>query len=185
MNAIQDPRPHSRTLRSGSDRGVTTTTDLPGTLGADYTRAIEYRPLASYAALSAVFAAALTAGLVSARGLPERIALQDVILGGIATHKLSRLVAKDKVSSFMRAPFTRFQEQSGHGEVEEEARGQGLRYAIGELLVCPYCVGQWVAGGLVVGYVFAPRVTRLVAGMFTVLAIADGAQLAYSAAEQR
>src|SRR3954462_5095163 len=112
----------------GRDHSVTTTTDLPGTLGADYTREIEHRPLAGYAALSAVFAGALTAGLVSARGLPERISLQDVVLGGIATHKLSRLVAKDKVSDFMRAPFTRFQEQSGHGEVEEAPRGRGLRY---------------------------------------------------------
>jgi hypothetical protein len=162
---------------------VTTTTDLPGALGADYTRGIEHRPLAGYAVLSTVFAAALTAGLVSARGLPERISLQDVILGGIATHKLSRLIAKDKVSGFMRAPFTRFQEHSGHGEVEEAARGQGLRYAIGELLVCPYCVGQWVAGGFVVGYVHAPRATRMIAAMSTMHAVSDALQLAYSAAE--
>ena len=69
--------------------------------------------------------------------------------------------------------------------MEEEARGRGLRYATGELLTCPYCLAQWVAGGFVIGYVHAPRVTRLLAGMWTAHAIADAVQLAYSAAEQR
>jgi uncharacterized protein DUF1360 len=109
----------------------------------------------------------------------------DLVLAGIATNKISRLLAKDKVAGFVRAPFTRFQERAGHGEVEEAPRGRGLRYAIGELLVCPYCLAQWVAGGFAVGYVYAPRTTRLLAGLWTIHAIADGAQLAYSAAEQR
>ena len=63
----------------------------------------------------------------------------DLLLVGIATHKLSRLLAKDKVTSFIRAPFTRYQEPSGQGEVEEEPYGHGLHLAVGELLVCPYC----------------------------------------------
>ena len=106
-------------------------------------------------------------------------------MAGVATHKLSRLITQDKITGALRAPFTRFQEKSGHGEVEEAARGRGLRYAIGELLVCPYCVAQWVAAAFTLGYVFAPRTTRLLAGMWTVHAIADAAQLAYSAAEDR
>lgn len=64
-------------------------------------------------------------------------------------------------------------------------RGRGLRYAIGELLVCPYCIAQWVAGASALGYVFAPRLTRLLAAMWTMHAIGDAAQLAYSAAEKR
>jgi hypothetical protein len=147
----------------------------------------EHRPLGSYAILSGAFGAALACTLLGLRAagreLPERPSLADVALAGVATHKLSRLIAKDKVSGFMRAPFTRFQEHSGHGEVEEAARGQGLRYAIGELLVCPYCVGQWVAGGFVVGYVHAPRATRMIAAMSTMHAVSDALQLAYSAAE--
>src|SRR4051794_34849416 len=168
---------------------TTDRTDLPRTLGADYAAEDEHRPLAGYTVLSGVFGAGLTGGLVAAhrsgRALPERIPVQDIVMAGIATHKLSRLITKDKVTGFARAPFTRFQEKAGHGEVEEAARGRGLRLAIGELLVCPYCVAQWVAGALTLGYIFAPRVTRLLAGMWTVLAIADGAQLAYSAAEAR
>jgi hypothetical protein len=164
-------------------------TDLPGALGAEYAADDEHRPLVGYAVLTGVFGAALTGGLVAAhrsgRELPERLDARDVLLAGIATHKLSRLITKDKITSALRAPFTRFQEKAGHGELEEAARGRGLRFAIGELLVCPYCIAQWVAGAFTLGYVFAPRVTRLLAAMWTAHAIADAAQLAYSAAEDR
>jgi uncharacterized protein DUF1360 len=164
-------------------------TDLPGTAGAEYARADEHRPLGGYAVLTSVFGTAFAGALIAAhrrgRPLPERISVQDVLLIGIATHKVSRLAAKDKVTSFLRAPFTRFQEKSGHGEVEEEPRGRGLRYATGELLVCPYCIGQWVAAGFVTGHVYAPRLTRLLAAMWAAHAVADAAQLAYAAAEQR
>jgi hypothetical protein len=164
-------------------------TDLPGSLGAEYAVRSEHRPLGAYAILSGGFGAAMTASLLTARlrgrPLPERPQLADVVLTGIATHKLSRLIAKDKVGAFLRAPFTRFQESAGHGEVEEEARGTGLRLAIGELLICPYCLAQWVAGGFTAGLLHAPRVTRLLAGMWAAYAIADAAQIAYSAAEER
>jgi uncharacterized protein DUF1360 len=163
-----------------------TATDLPGTVGEDYAQAAEHRPLGGYAALSAALTAAVTGGLLAARGrLPERVPVQDVVLAGVATHKLSRILAKDKVTSFLRAPFTEFQEPSGKGEIEEKPRGRGLRYATGELLVCPYCVAQWISAGFAVGYVHAPRLTRLFAGLYTMYAISDGLQLAYLAAEER
>jgi len=168
---------------------MATSTDLPGALGADYAQDDEHRPLAGYSALTTTFGLALGGALaatrLTGRELPERLSAGDLVIAGIATHKISRLLAKDKVTGFVRAPFTRFQERAGHGEVEEAPRGRGLRYAIGELLVCPYCLAQWVAGGFAVGYVYAPRTTRLLAGLWTIHAIADGAQLAYSAAERR
>ena len=161
-----------------------TATDLPGTAGEDYAEAAEHRPLAGYAVLSSALGAALAAGLIKAP-LPERIATKDIVLAGVATHKLSRLLAKDKVTSFIRAPFTEFQEPSGKGEIEEKPRGRGLRLATGELLVCPYCVAQWIAAGFAVGYVRAPRLTRLVASMYTMYAISDGLQFAYLAADEK
>ena len=115
----------------------------------------------------------------------ERVRITDVALLGVATYKLSRLVAKEKVTSFLRAPFTEFQESSGHGEVEEKPQGHGLRLAVGELLVCPYCLGLWVAGGFAAGMVVAPRSTRLVASVFATKAVSDFLQLAYKAAEER
>jgi hypothetical protein len=164
-------------------------TDLPGSAGDGYAPPDEYRPLGGYAVLSGVFGAGVGAALVAAkrsgRELPERFAASDIVLTGLATHKVSRLLTKDKVTAFVRAPFTEFQESSGHGEVEEKARGRGLRLALGELLVCPYCLAQWVAGAFMVGHVFAPRVTRLLTAMWSAHAAADAAQLAYSAAEKR
>ncbi|MEA2156469.1 MAG: hypothetical protein QOE11_2609 [Solirubrobacteraceae bacterium] len=149
----------------------------------------EHRPLGGYTALAGVFTAALAGGLVAAqRGggtLPEELSVKDVVLAGVATHKLSRLIAKDKATSFLRAPFTRYQESTGHGELAEAARGEGLRLAIGELLICPYCLAQWIAGAFAVGHVASPRLTRLLTAMWTAHAIADAAQLAYSAAEKR
>ena len=59
----------------------------------------------------------------SGRELPERVGLGDVVLVATATQKLSRLITRDRVTSFLRAPFTRYQEAAGHGEVEEAARG--------------------------------------------------------------
>lgn len=146
----------------------------------------EQRPLAAYAILTGAFFAALGGSLAAARASGREIdrpPALDLALHGLAIQKLSRLIAKDKVTSFMRAPFTRFQEASGQGEVEEIPRGDGLRYAIGELLVCPYCVAQWVAGGLAVGHLFAPRTTRFLSAMWAAQGVADGIQLAYSAGE--
>jgi Protein of unknown function (DUF1360) len=178
-------------VTSGSPVRMTTApTDLPGNLGAEYAAsADDQRPLAGYTVLTASFGVAMAGALLAARrsgrALPEQLGPQDVVMAGIATHKISRLIAKDKVTSFVRAPFTRFQEKAGHGELEEKVRGTGLRRAAGELLVCPYCLGQWISGGFAVGYVYAPRLTRLLAGMWTIHALADAAQLAYSAAEKR
>jgi hypothetical protein len=94
-------------------------------------------PLASYAALTALFNALVGAFLWRATRsgrLPERVAPGDVVLLGIATFKASRLLTKDKVTSVLRAPFVRFKEMGSGAEVNEEPRGQGLRRAIGELI---------------------------------------------------
>jgi hypothetical protein len=107
------------------------------------------------------------------------------VLLGAATAELSRVLAKDRVTSVLRAPFTRFKEDTGYGEVEEEARGSRFQRAIGELLICRYCVAQWVAAGMALGHAVAPRETRLVAGTFTVYGILNVLNPAYSAAQDR
>ena len=146
----------------------------------------EERPLAAYALLIAVFnagfAGAIAAAHTAGRKPPERIAAADLLLLGAATQKLSRLLSKDIVTSVLRAPFTEFGDYAGQGEVNESARGQGLQKAIGELVTCPFCVGQWVSAGFVSGFVAAPRLTRLVASVFATLSIADFLQLAYGRA---
>jgi hypothetical protein len=145
-------------------------------------------PLGGYAAASAAFNALFAAALVAAARsgrLPERVEAPDVMLIGVASHKLSRVVTKDKITSFARAPFTEYQAPGAPGEVEERARGRGLRRLIGELLVCPYCLSVWTSAGFHLGLVYAPRGTRLVASTFSALTIADFLHIAYKAAERK
>jgi hypothetical protein len=145
----------------------------------------EERPLATYAVLTGAFNAALAAALAAASRKPVSIGWGDLILLGTATHKLSRILSKDKVTSFLRAPFTEYQEPGAPGEVEEKPRGTGARLAVGELLVCPYCLAPWVAAGLVSGSALAPRATRLFASVFGAVTISDFLQVAYKASEER
>ncbi|HWE34767.1 MAG TPA: DUF1360 domain-containing protein [Solirubrobacteraceae bacterium] len=119
----------------------------------------------------------------SGRRLPERFGAGDLVVLSVATHKAARLVAKDRVTSPLRAPFTRFEHDDGPGEVAESPRGSGLRRAIGELVSCPYCLGVWIASGFIFGLIAAPRATRAIASMLTVVSGASVLQIAYKKAE--
>src|SRR6188474_2840488 len=55
----------------------------------------------------------------------------------------------------------------------------------GELLVCPYCLDLWVVAGFSLGLLFAPRLTRFLASVFSALTISDFLQIAYRAAEEK
>ncbi len=147
------------------------------------------RPLSGYVVVMAVFAvlvaAAGSVGALTGRKLPRRIAPYDLLLVTLGTHKLSRTLSKDAVTSPLRAPFTRYQDTGGPAEVMEEARhSSSLRHALGELLSCPFCLGMWVATGYMIGLMFAPRFTRIVGATFSALAGADFLQLAYARAQQ-
>ena len=141
-------------------------------------------PLTGYAALLAAYAGLFgTAVSVAAsrRGLPERIAAGDVLLFGVATHKIGRIVTRDWVTSPVRAPFTEYQASVGGGEVTERSRGEGLPRAIGDLLTCPWCIAPWVAGTLYTMFLVKPAAARLVAAAFSSVALSDVLQHAYSA----
>jgi Protein of unknown function (DUF1360) len=142
--------------------------------------------LGAYGMLTGGYAAALAAFVLARhRKLPEGISSKDLALIGIATHKTSRAIGKDKVTAPLRAPFTEHEGQAGPGELEESPRGSGLRHVIGELLVCPYCLDQWVATGYAVGLVTAPKATRFVAGIMATVAISDFLQIAYKVSESQ
>ena len=153
-----------------------------------YAEPQERPPFRTYAALAAVFNTGFAGALLTAKRsgrLPENISTRDVVLIGTASHKLSRLLAKDKITTFLRAPFTEYQGRAGPAEVEERSRGGEVRGAIGELLICPYCLGLWAAGAFHVGLLFAPRVTRVATSTLTALTLSDFLQIAYKAAEDR
>lgn len=153
-----------------------------------YAEPHERPPFRMYAGLAAAFNTAFAGALFAARRsgrLPERVSPEDLMLIGTASHKLSRLIAKDKVTTFVRAPFTEYQGRGGPAEVEERSRDGQIRGAIGEMLICPYCLGLWAAGAFHVGLIFAPRVTRVAASTLTALTVSDFLQIAYKAAENK
>jgi Protein of unknown function (DUF1360) len=149
----------------------------------------EPKPLGGYVILILVFNALLAslgvAWLRSRRRLPDRIPARDVALLSVGTFKLSRLIAKDKVTSAVRAPFTRYEGEAGPSEVSEQPRGSGLREAVGELLVCPYCVGQWVATVLLAAYLWQPRLTRTASSSLAIVTAADYLQQTWAAVDKR
>ncbi len=134
------------------------------------------KPLGGYAALVAVFTVGLAAAFAAAKESEEelpKLRWSDLLLFGIATHKLSRVATKDLVTSPFRAPFVKFKKFAGAGEVEEEARGEGLQEAVGDLITCPYCIAPWIASAMVFAAARAPRATRVIGGIFTIAAGSD------------
>lgn len=156
---------------------------------ADEYRGDASRPLGGYlvviGAYSSLLALAAVLAALTGRRLPENWRIQDLFTVALGTHKLSRTLSKDAVTSPLRAPFVRYSGTGGPAEVMEESRHTSeLRHSVGELLTCPFCLDVWVTTAFVIGLVFVPRFTRLVAGGFTALTGADFLHLAYAKAQQ-
>jgi hypothetical protein len=148
----------------------------------------EDRPLGGYLSLMSVYgtgtAAAAVAAKLLGRPAPNGLSPWEVVQLAVATHRLSRTIAKDPVTSPLRAPFTRYQGLSAPSELHEEVRGHGLQHSAGELLTCPMCLAQWVATAFCAGLVLAPVPTRLALATFTAVAGADFLQHVYVKAQQ-
>lgn len=133
------------------------------------------------------FAALTAAGYhgVARRRTPAVPTSGDVVLLGVATFKLSRLLTKAKVTEAVREPFVERAEPGADGEINAEpVRGAGVRTAVGELLTCPFCVSVWVAAGLVLLHAAEPRAARSVASTFAAVAVADVTQHLNAAAQR-
>ncbi len=148
------------------------------------------RPLPGYAVLMGLYGTGCGTLAALARRRSRDVGLTpirpvDVVLTALAVYRTARTLSKDAVTSPLRAPFTSYVEPAGPGEVTEAPRSGPVRHAVGELLSCPFCLSQWVATAAVGGYLLAPRATRWVVGGMAAVAVADGLQLAYGAAEQR
>jgi hypothetical protein len=146
------------------------------------------RPLGGYAVAMTAFAGLVgAAGVVAAlRGTSgRRISPYDLLLMTAGTHKLARLMSKDAITSPLRMPFTRYRDTGGPAEVMEDARERGqLRHVVGELVSCPFCLSVWVATGFSMGFLFAPRFTRIAASALTAVAGSDYLQLIYGYLQQ-
>lgn len=149
----------------------------------------EDAPLGSYATLvgtfNLIFALFLLAARAAGRPIPERIEARDILIFGAATHKLSWLLAREPITSPIRAPFTELKEVESPTKADEQPRGSGLRRSIGELLTCHFCLGQWVASLFAYGLVLFPATTRLVGAVFAMLTVSDHVHQAYKALMKR
>ena len=136
------------------------------------------RPVRSrdYATLSAGWGAALATLLLAARDKgDEPVHPIEIVPLGVATFALAKLVAKEKVDAWVREPFV---EERPNGE--RRPRGEGMRYAVGELLTCTRCVGTWSALGLVALRVTRPREARVVSAVLGATAVNDFAQAGFT-----
>jgi hypothetical protein len=145
--------------------------------------------LYSYSALlgvfSLIFALFLLLSRLTGRPIPERIGARDIALLGMAAHKMSMVGSQDAITSPLRAPVTEIQEKESPKKVVEKPRGEGLRRSIGELLVCKFCLGVWLASFLTYGLVLAPRLTRLISALFAVVTVSDYLHQSYKILTKR
>jgi len=104
----------------------------------------------------------------------------DLLLLGLSSFRIGRMIAFEGVAAPLREPFTTTKpDDSGAGQTVV-ATGQGVRFVLGELVSCPICIGTWTAAGLVYGLHLLPRPTRLVLAIMGTTGVAE---LCYSATE--
>jgi hypothetical protein len=142
---------------------------------------MERPPYEAYAAIMGVFAGGLAAAGAVARALdrdPQCHTALDFAVLSAASFKAARTLSHVEVTSFLRQPFVRGQAHSG--EEEEPVEG-GMEQAIGELVTCSRCAGTWVAAGLAVTQVLAPRFGRLLTWSLGAAAANDFLQAGFTA----
>jgi len=106
------------------------------------------RPL-DYALLEGAFLICFSSVVMLARRREGRDALAiapgELSVMAMAVFALADVLAKEKVSTWIREPFV--VESIDHRPGVPQ--GSGVRYAVGEMLTCTRCVGTWSALGLV------------------------------------
>jgi len=138
-------------------------------------------PYPAYAAIMAAFGGGLAVASALAKLLgrdPREDSALDLAVLGLATFKGARTIARDEVTSFLRAPFVEGEAHSGDEEPKETG---DLQQAIGELVTCSRCIGTWVAAGLATTQILAPRTGRLLTWTLAAAGTNDYLQAAFAA----
>ena len=145
----------------------------------------ERPPYESYAAIMGTLVGGLVVAGAVARALdrdPQCHTALDFAVLGAAAFKAAHTLSHDEVTSFVRQPFVRGDAHSGEGEEPVEG---GMEQAIGELVTCSRCVGTWVAAGLAVTQVIAPRFGRLLTWSLGAAAANDFLQAGFTALAEK
>ena len=140
-----------------------------------------------YAVVMGVFSGALAlhAGSAARRDRVSPETAFDACLLALATFAVADAIAHERIAHWIREPFVT-DTADDHGG---RAKGEGLRYVIGELLTCSRCVGSWSALGLAGLTVVSPAAGKAVVGVFAAAGANDLLQAAFktatSAADRR
>jgi uncharacterized protein DUF1360 len=129
-----------------------------------------------YGAINAVYAALFAGLLVVTRGRDadaERLVGAELLPLTAATFAISKIVAREKVGSWVRDPFV--DDPVGR----KRPRGGRLQRAMGELVTCSRCVGAWTALGLVGVRLAHPRTGRTVTAVFAAAGLNDFMQAGF------
>ena len=129
-----------------------------------------------YAKLNATYAILFAVVLAAAqhrRESDDHIAVRELVPLSAATFALSKVIAREKIGTWVREPFV---EQDENGR---RPRGSRLRAAVGELVTCTRCVGAWSALGVVGLRVVEPRTGRILANVLAASAANDWLQAGF------
>jgi hypothetical protein len=127
-----------------------------------------------YAALNLVWAT-LVGGMLAATREREAPPYAELPVLGLASFSLAKALSKEKVGVWARLPML---ERGPDGE--RRPKGRGLRFAVGELLTCPRCLGTWSSLGLMGLRIARPREGRIVTSILATAALNDVLQTGFS-----
>ena len=87
---------------------------------------------------------------------------QDILLNSLATYRLTRLVIQDEITAELRAK-----------AFEQIAKlPDPLATKLTFLLTCPWCVGIWAAGAILVLRKTSPELAEFITGLLAASAVA-------------
>lgn len=124
-----------------------------------------------------MFAGALAVHATAARrrGEPPAETALEVGQFALATFAIADAIAHERIAHWIRRPFVA-DTPDDHGG---RAKGEGMRYVIGELLSCSRCVGSWSALGLAALTVTSPTAGKAVVRVFAAAGANDFLQAAF------
>ncbi|MGW6782671.1 DUF1360 domain-containing protein [Streptomyces sp. NPDC054987] len=104
--------------------------------------------------------------------------MSGVLLTGMATFRLSRLLSKAQITRPLRSPFTEVEGAGAPSELNETPRSS--HPVLGALLSCPFCLGVWVAATFTGARQIWPREVETVEQALAAVATADALHLLYA-----
>lgn len=88
--------------------------------------------------------------------------LDELVVDGLATYRLTHLIVDDSIAAPVRSGLLRFARALGGAPLQEEAA---------ELLSCYWCAGMWISAGVMGARALAPRAWRPAAAALALSAI--------------